>query len=78
MYIFSWGYSLVSLFDILYLARDSLLKHLCCYLFLFLGQLSASLLYVCVCVPSPELGARITSSYSMEKYQKLPCAFFWY
>ena len=30
MYIFSWGYSSVSLFDILYLPRDSLLKHQCC------------------------------------------------
>ena len=47
MYIFSWGYSPVSLFDILYLARESLLKHLHCYFLLFLGRLLASLLYVC-------------------------------
>ena len=73
MYIFSWGYSPVSLFDILYLARDSLLKHLCCYFLLFLGQLLASLLCVCVCKNSIK-----TPSYSMEKYQKLPNEFFWY
>ena len=37
---------LFSLFDILYLARDSLLKHLCCYFLPFLGWLQASLLCV--------------------------------
>ena len=37
-YIFSWRYSPVSLSDILYLASDSLLKHLCCYFLLFLGR----------------------------------------
>ena len=72
MYIFSWGYSLVSLFYILYLARDSLLKHLCCYFLLFLGQLLASLLCVCVYKNSIK-----TPSYSMEKYQKLPKEIFW-
>ena len=70
--IFSWGYSPVSLFDILYLARGSLLKHLCCYLLLFLVfRLLASLL--CLCKNSIK-----TPSYSMEKYQKLPNEFFWY
>ena len=86
MYIFSWGYSPASLLDILYLARDSLLKHLCSYFLLFLGQLLAPFLYVCMCVclcvcmcaPSSELAARITSSYSMEKYGKLPYEFLWY
>ena len=77
MYIFSWGYSLVSLFYILYLARDSLLKHLCCYLLLFLGQLLATLLCVCVCVCVCKNSIK-TPSYSMEKYQKLPNEFFWY
>ena len=45
MYIFSWGYSPDSLFDILCLARDSLLKHL--YFLQFLGRLLASLLCMC-------------------------------
>ena len=39
-----------SLFDILYLGRDSLLKYMCCYFLLFLVQLLASFLYVCMCV----------------------------
>ena len=73
MYLFNWRFSPVGLFDILYLARDSLLKHLCCYFLLFLGQLLASLLCVCVCKNSIK-----TPSYSMEKYQKLPNEFFWY
>ena len=62
MYLFNWRFSPVGLFDILYLARDSLLKHLWCYFLLFLGRLLASLLSVCVCVyvPSSELGAIIT------------------
>ena len=47
MYLFNWRFSPVGLFDILYLARDSLLKHLCCYFLLFLGRLLASLLCVC-------------------------------
>ena len=59
--------------NILYLARDSLLKHLCCYFLLFLGQLLASLLCVCVYKNSIK-----TPSYSMEKYQKLPNEIFWY
>ena len=46
MYIFSWGYSPVSLFDILYLARDSLLSHLYCYFLLLLGRL----LFFAMCV----------------------------
>ena len=71
MYIFCSGYSSVSFFDILYLARDSLLKHLYCYFLLFLGRLLASLL--CVCKNSIK-----TPSYSMEKYQKLPNEIFWY
>ena len=50
MYIFSWRYFAVSLFDILNLARDSLLKCLCCYFLLSLSKLLASLLCVCVCV----------------------------
>ena len=50
MYIFSWRYFPVSLFDILNLARDSLLKCLCCYFLLSLSQLLASLLCVCTCV----------------------------
>ena len=50
MYIFSWRYFAVSLFDILNLARDSLLKCLCCYFLLSLSKLLASLLSVCVCV----------------------------
>ena len=65
MYIFSWGYSPVNLFDILYLARDSLLKHLCCYFCCLFGRLLAPLL--CVCKNSIK-----TPSYSMKKYQKLP------
>ena len=71
MYMFSWGYSPVCLFDILYLAWDSLVKHLCCYFLLFLGQLLASLL----CVRKNSIK---TLSYSMENYQKLPNEFFWY
>ena len=42
MYIFSWGYSSVSLLDILYLAMDSLLKHLCCYFLQFLWSVTSS------------------------------------
>ena len=60
MYIFSWRYFPVFPFDILNLARDSLLKHLCCYFLLFLGRLLASLLCVRVCLTSSELVARIT------------------
>ena len=46
MYIFICGYSPVSLFDILYLARDNLLNHLCCYFLLSLGRLLAALLCI--------------------------------
>ena len=51
-YSISWGYFLVSLFDILYSARESLLKRLWCYFLVFLGRWLASLLcvFVCVCV----------------------------
>ena len=38
------------IFGILYLARESLLKHMCCYFLLFLGWLLASLLHVFMCV----------------------------
>ena len=44
------GHSPVSLFDILHLARDSLLWRLYCYFLLFVGRLLASLLFVRVCV----------------------------
>ena len=70
-YIFSWRYSPVNLSDILYLASDSLLKHLCCYFLLFLGRWLASLL--CVCKNSIK-----TPSYNIEKHQKLLNNFFWY
>ena len=82
MYLFNWRFSPVGLFDILYLARDSLLKHLCCYFLLFLGRLLASLLCICVCVCTQlRTGSNNnikTSSYSMKKYQKLSYEFFWY
>ena len=71
MYILSWGYSPVSHFDILYLARDSLLKHLCCYfLLLLVSRLLASLL--CVCKNSIK-----SPSYSMPS-PHFRCAFFFY
>ena len=59
-----WGYSLVNLFDILYLARDSFMCCLCCYFLLFFGRLTyyllSCVLRVCVCVLNSKLGARIT------------------
>ena len=69
MYIFSWGYSPLSFFNILYLAGDSLLKHLCCYFLLFLGRLLASLLSVCK-------NSIKTPPYSMENIKSFQMIFF--
>ena len=72
----SWGYFPVSLFDILYLARDSLLWRLCYYFLLFVCRFS--FFPVCVCVAQSreqELKKIKTSSYSMKKYQRLPYEF---
>ena len=74
MYIFSWRYSPVSRFDTLNLARDSLLKWLCCYFLLFLGRLLASLLYsVCVCVCVCVCVRVCVYIYRLQIYR-----FFWY
>ena len=69
MYLFNWRFSPVGLFDILYLARDSLLKHLCCYFLLFLGRLLASLLSVCK-------NSIKTPPYSMENIKSFQMIFF--
>ena len=53
MYIFRRRYSPVSLFDILNLAKDSLLKRLCCCFLLFLGRFFA--VCACVCVLISEM-----------------------